>query len=158
MSCELGRDGSSHDIAATFLRVRLRRDGCEASGLSLVTERLRSTGDLGASVTGASLHDTGDEQSRIDLAMRTVTLDDELAALLEGEKSLDEATREALVMDLSAVGGSQPGKASELPSLDRTALIRRANEHNVPVYLTTEKEWEADLTALDAWHDLSSLP
>jgi len=33
------------------------------------------------------------------------------------------------------------------------AFIRRANEHNVPVYLTTEKEWEADLAALDAWHD-----
>jgi len=36
------------------------------------------------------------------------------------------------------------------------AFIRRANEHNVPVYLTTEKEWEADLAALDAWHDQPS--
>ena len=37
--------------------------------------------------------------------------------------------------------------------IDRMTLVRHANEHNVPVYLTTEKEWEADLAALDAWHD-----
>jgi predicted HTH domain antitoxin len=87
------------------------------------------------------------------LAMRTVTLDDELAALLEGEKPLDEATREALVLDLFRRGRISTGKACELLSLDRTAFIRRAKEHNVPVYLTTDREWEADLTALDAWHD-----
>jgi hypothetical protein len=63
--------------------------------------------------------------------MRTVTLDDELAALLEGEKPLDEATREALV----------------------TGLFRRGK---VSTYRTTENEWEADLTALDSWHDQAS--
>jgi len=88
--------------------------------------------------------------------MRTVTLDNELAALLEGEKPLDEATREALVMGLFRRGKVSSGKACELLRLDRIAFIRRANEHNVPVYLTTEKEWEADLTALDAWHDRAS--
>jgi predicted HTH domain antitoxin len=88
--------------------------------------------------------------------MRTVTLDDELAALVEGEKPLDEATREALVMGLFRRGKVSTGKACELLRLDRTAFIRRANEHNVPVYLTTEKEWEADLTALDSWHDRAS--
>jgi len=31
--------------------------------------------------------------------MRTVTLNEDLAALVEGEKPLDEATREALVME-----------------------------------------------------------
>ena len=85
--------------------------------------------------------------------MRTVTLDEELAALIEGERSLDEATREALVMDLFHRGKISTGKACELLALDRLAFVRRANEHNVPVYLTTEKEWEADLAALDAWHD-----
>lgn len=84
--------------------------------------------------------------------MRTVTLDEDLAALIEGEKSLDEATREALVMDLFRRRKVSTGKACELLGLERLDFIRRANEHNVPVYLTTEKEWEADLAALDAWH------
>jgi predicted HTH domain antitoxin len=88
--------------------------------------------------------------------MRTVTLDEELAALIEGERSLDEAAREALVMDLFHRGKISTGKACELLGLDRSAFVRRANEHNVPVYLTTDKEWEADLAALAAWHDHSS--
>jgi len=53
MSCALGRDGSAPDIAAAFLRVRLRRDGWEGSGLFLEDERLRSTGDA-ADKAGAS--------------------------------------------------------------------------------------------------------
>lgn len=85
-----------------------------------------------------------------------MTLDDELATLLEGEQPLDEATREALVMGLFRRGKVSTGKACELLRLDRRAFIRRANEHNVPVYLTSEKEWEADLTALDAWHNRAS--
>lgn len=88
--------------------------------------------------------------------MRTVTLDDELATLLESEQPLDEATREVLVMGLFRRGKVSTGKACELLRLDRSAFIRRANEHNVPVYLTSEKEWEADLTALDAWHNRES--
>jgi predicted HTH domain antitoxin len=88
--------------------------------------------------------------------MRTVTLDEDLAALIEGEKSLDEAAREALVMDLFRRGKVSTGKACELLGLDRTVFIRRANEHNVPVYLTTEKEWEADLAALEAWRPSQS--
>ena len=88
--------------------------------------------------------------------MRTVSLDEDLAALIEGEKPLDEAAREALVIDLFRRRKIWTGKACELLRLDRMDFIRRANEHNVPVYLTTEKEWEADLAALDAWHPRTS--
>lgn len=88
--------------------------------------------------------------------MRTVTLDDELAALLEGDQPLVEATREALVMGLFRRGKISTGKACELLSLDRTAFLQRAKDHNVPVHLTTEREWEADLAALEAWHDRAS--
>jgi len=88
--------------------------------------------------------------------MRTVSLDEDLAALIEGEKPLDEAAREALVIDLFRRRKISTGKACELLRLDRMDFIRRANEHNVPVYLTTEKEWEADLAALDAWHTRKS--
>ena len=89
-------------------------------------------------------------------AMRTVELDEDLAALLEGDKPLDEAAREALVMDLFRRQKISTGRACELLGLDRMDFIRRANEHNVPVYLTTEKEWEADLAALDAGHESQS--
>jgi predicted HTH domain antitoxin len=88
--------------------------------------------------------------------MRTVTLDEELAALIETEKPLDEATREALVMDLFRRGKVSTGKACELLGLDRMAFIQHAKEHSIPVYLTSEREWEADLAALDAWHDQPS--
>jgi aspartate kinase len=47
--------------------------------------------------------------------------------------NLDEATREALVMGLFRRGKVSIGKACELLSLDRSAFIRRANGHNVPV-------------------------
>lgn len=83
--------------------------------------------------------------------MRTVALDDELAALIEGEKPLDEAMREALVMDLFRRRKVSAAKACELLGLDRQGFLRRAGELGIPVYLTTEKEWEADMAALDAW-------
>lgn len=92
----------------------------------------------------------------VSKAVRTLILDEDLAALLEGDKPLDEAAREALVMDLFRRQRISTGKACELLGLDRMDFIRRANEHNVPVYLTTENEWEADLAALDAWHKTQS--
>jgi predicted HTH domain antitoxin len=84
-------------------------------------------------------------------AMRTLTLDDELAALLERDKPLEQAAREVLVMDLFRREKISTGKACELLGLDRKAFIRRANELDVPVYLTTEPELEADLATLEAW-------
>lgn len=84
--------------------------------------------------------------------MRTVTLNDELAALLERDKPLDEAMREAAVMDLFRCGKVSTGKARELLGLDLEAFLQRARDHNVPVFLTTEKEFEADMAALGAWH------
>ena len=83
--------------------------------------------------------------------MRTVTLDEDLAALIEGEKSLDEATREALVMDLFRRRKVSTGKACELLGVDRLDFLRRANEHSVPVYLTTEEEWEREKATIDSW-------
>ena len=83
--------------------------------------------------------------------MRTVTLDEDLAALIEGEKSLDEAAREALVMDLFRRRKVSTGKACELLGVDRLEFLRRANEHDVPVYLTTEEEWEREKATIDSW-------
>jgi predicted HTH domain antitoxin len=83
--------------------------------------------------------------------MRTVTLDEDLAALIEGEKSLDEAAREALVMDLFRRRKVSTGKACELLGVDRLDFLRRANEHDVPVYLTTEEEWEREKATIDSW-------
>jgi predicted HTH domain antitoxin len=83
--------------------------------------------------------------------MRTVVLDDELAALLEEEKPLDQAARESLVMDLFRRRRVSTGKACELLGLERMEFVRRANELDVPVYLTTEEEWAADMATLEAW-------
>jgi hypothetical protein len=63
----------------------------------------------------------------------TVELEDELAALLEQEKPLDLAAREAIVMGLFRRGRVSISKGCELPGLERIAFIRRANEPNVPV-------------------------
>ncbi len=83
--------------------------------------------------------------------MRTVTLDEELAALVAGEKSLDEATREALVMDLFRRGKISTGKACEMLGLARMDFIHRASELGVPVYLTTEEEWVREKATIDSW-------
>lgn len=85
--------------------------------------------------------------------MRTVilALDDDMAALLEREKPLDQAAFEALVMDLFRRRKISTGKACELLGLDRLAFVRRADELGVPVYLTTEKDFEADMETLDSW-------
>jgi predicted HTH domain antitoxin len=87
----------------------------------------------------------------MDLAMRTVVVDDELAALLEREQPLDQAAREALVMDLFRRGKVSTGKAGELLGLERMAFVRRAAELGVPVYLTTEEEWEREKATIDSW-------
>jgi len=95
-------------------------------------------------------------QAKMEATMRTVALDDDLAALIEGEKPLDEAAREALVMDLFRRRKVSTGKACELLGLERLDFVRRAAELGIPVYLTTEKEWEADTAALDAWRQQQS--
>jgi len=83
--------------------------------------------------------------------MRTVELDDELASLLEQEKPLDQAAREALVMELFRRGKLSTGKACALLSLDRVAFARRASELGIPYFLMTKEDWEAEKATIDAW-------
>jgi predicted HTH domain antitoxin len=85
--------------------------------------------------------------------MRTVALDDDLAALLEQDQPLERAAREAIVMELFRRGRISTGKACELLGLSRPDFIRRAGELEIPVLLTTEEEWEADKAALNAWRE-----
>ena len=83
--------------------------------------------------------------------MRTVELDDELAALLEREKPLDQAARETIVMDLFRRHKVSIGKACELLSLDRVAFARRASELDIPYFQMTKEDWEEEKAAIDAW-------
>jgi predicted HTH domain antitoxin len=83
--------------------------------------------------------------------MRTVVLDDELATLLEQEKPLDQAAREALVMDLFRRGRISTGKACELLSLDRLAFAQRAAELGIPYFQMTKEDWEDEKVTIDAW-------
>jgi predicted HTH domain antitoxin len=82
--------------------------------------------------------------------MRTVVLDDEVAALLEQEKPLDQAAREALVMELFRRGKLSIGKASKLLSLDRAGFAR-ASELGIPYFLMSKEDWKAEKATLDAW-------
>lgn len=85
--------------------------------------------------------------------MRTLTLalNDEMAALLERDKPLDQAAFEALVLDLYQSKKISSGKACEMLGVDRVEFLRRANAHNIPVYLTNEEEWEREKAATDSW-------
>ena len=83
--------------------------------------------------------------------MRTVMLDDELAALLEQEQPLDQARREALVMELFRRGKLSTGRACKLLSLDRVAFARRASELGIPYFLMNKEDWEAEKASIDAW-------
>lgn len=77
-------------------------------------------------------------------------LDDELAALLEQEQPLDQAAREALVMDLFRRGRISTGKAMGLLSLDRVSFARRAAELGISYFQMTMGDWEAEKASLDA--------
>ena len=83
--------------------------------------------------------------------MRTVTLDDELASLLEQDQPLEKAAREALVMDLFRRGKISGGKACELLGLSRVDFVARAKELGTPVLLTTEEDWNTEKAIVDSW-------
>jgi len=86
-------------------------------------------------------------------AMRTVVLDDELAQILERDKPLEQAARESLVMDLFRREKISAGKACALLGLERLKFVQRAAELAIPVHLTNEEEWAADLATLASWRE-----
>jgi predicted HTH domain antitoxin len=83
--------------------------------------------------------------------MRTVVLDDELAALLEGEQDLEHATRETLLMELFRRGKVSSGKAAELLKIPRVDFLHRASDLKIPVISMSPEEWEAEKATIDAW-------
>jgi hypothetical protein len=85
------------------------------------------------------------------VAMRTVELEDELAALLEQEKPLDQAARETIVMGLFRRGRLSIGKACELLYLDRVAFAQRAAELDIPYFQMTREDWAAEQASIDSW-------
>jgi predicted HTH domain antitoxin len=87
----------------------------------------------------------------MDVAMRTVELEDELAALLEQEKPLDQAAREAIVVGLFRRDRLSIGKACELLSLDRVAFARRAAELDIPYFQMTKEDWATERASIDSW-------
>lgn len=84
--------------------------------------------------------------------MQTVTVDDELAAILRAENgSLEAATREALVVELFRRGRLSIGKACELLGLTRQAFARRAADLGIPYFLMDKADWAAELSTIEAW-------
>jgi predicted HTH domain antitoxin len=82
--------------------------------------------------------------------MRTVVLDDELAALIEAEQDLQNAARETLVMDLFRRDKISSGKAAELLKLSRVDFLHRASDLKIPVISLSPEEWAAEKAAVDA--------
>ncbi len=83
--------------------------------------------------------------------MPILNLDERLAALLAGDKALDETVHELLTFDLYRRRKISSGKARELLGIDYMDFVRRAAELDMPIELTTEEDLERDLAALDAW-------
>jgi predicted HTH domain antitoxin len=87
----------------------------------------------------------------MDPAMRTVEIDEDVAALLESEQPLERAARETIVMDLFRRGKVSTGRACELLGLERAAFARRAADLGIPYFLMSKEDWEAEKATLDAW-------
>lgn len=84
--------------------------------------------------------------------MRTVELDDELVAALEGEQASPEmAAREALVMELFRRGRLGAGRAASLLGQSRVAFARRADDLGIPYFLINKEDWSAELATIDGW-------
>jgi len=82
--------------------------------------------------------------------MRTVELDDELAALLEGiQQPLEKATREALVLELYRRGAVSSGKAAVLLGMTRFDFVRYADSLGIPFFRMSKEEWAAETEAAD---------
>ena len=87
----------------------------------------------------------------MNIAMRTVELEDDVAALLESEQPLARAARETIVMDLFRRGKVSTGRACELLGLERTAFAQRAADLGIPYFLMSKEDWEAEKATIDAW-------
>lgn len=84
--------------------------------------------------------------------MRTVALDDDIVAALEGENSsLETAAREALVMELFRRGRLSIGKASFLLGLSRVAFAQRAATLGIPYFLMNREDWSSEQATIEAW-------
>jgi predicted HTH domain antitoxin len=82
--------------------------------------------------------------------MKTVVLDDELAALLEQiQQPLEKATREAAVLELYRRGIVSSGKAAELLGMRRFDFVRFADKLGIPFFRMTKEEWEAEKAAAE---------
>lgn len=83
--------------------------------------------------------------------MRTVILDDELAALLERmEQPLEKATREAAVLELYRRGMVSSGKVAELLGMRRFDFVRLAGELGIPFFRLSKEEREAEKAAANS--------
>ncbi len=82
--------------------------------------------------------------------MRTVALDDELAALWEQiQQPLEQAAREAVVLELYRRGIVSSGKAGELLGMQRFDFVRYADKLGIPFFRMSKEEWEAERVVAD---------
>lgn len=84
------------------------------------------------------------------MSAATLTLDDELAAILRGSnQSLQQTARELMLLELYRRGSISSGKAAELLDMGRWEFIRHAGRLGIPFFEMTEEEWEDELAAAE---------
>ena len=84
--------------------------------------------------------------------MQTVTVDDELAAILQAENgSLEAAAREALVVELFRRGRVSIGKAGELLNVSRETFAKRVADLGIPYFLIDKADWATERSTIEAW-------
>jgi predicted HTH domain antitoxin len=89
---------------------------------------------------------------RWETNVQTLTLDDELAAILRSENgSLEAAAREALVVELFRRGRLSIGKACEFLGVTREAFARRVADLGIPYFLMNKADWATEFSTIEAW-------
>ena len=89
----------------------------------------------------------------METAVQTVTVDDELAAILRAESgSLDVQRRaEALVVELFRRGRVSIGKACELLNVNRETFAERLADLGIQPFWINKADWATELSTIEAW-------
>jgi hypothetical protein len=82
--------------------------------------------------------------------MVTVQIDDELAAVMRKvEESIEEFTRETIVLELHRRSVISSGKAAQLLGMARLDYIRFSGKHGIPYIDMTPEEFDAEMRTVD---------
>jgi len=83
------------------------------------------------------------------MATVMVPLDDELVALMRGDREpVEQVAREMIVLELYRRGTISSGKAAELLGIGRADFIRISSRLGIPYIDMTDEEWAAEMAII----------